>query len=124
MQLVTSKVKADKLFRAFADPTRLRILNLLRPGELCVCDLVRVIGSPQPTISRHLAYLRKVGLVSSRKHGLWMYYTLVPAATDLHEKLIESLACCAVETPAFARDAKRLKKACCDSGTSCESIEP
>jgi len=111
MQLVTSKVKADKLFRAFADPTRLRILNLLRPGELCVCDLVRVIGS-------------KVGLVSSRKHGLWMYYTLVPAATDLHEKLIESLACCAVETPAFARDAKRLKKACCDSGTSCESIEP
>ena len=51
------------MFRAFSDRTRLRLLHLLRGGEGCVCDLVRVLGVPQPKVSRHLAYLRKAGLV-------------------------------------------------------------
>ena len=69
----------DLLFRAFADRTRLRILHMLADGELCVCDIVGVLGVPQPKASRHLAYLRRAGLVTARKEGLWSYYRLAPA---------------------------------------------
>lgn len=67
---------SKKIFRALADETRLRILNLLTGGELCVCDLMRVLDEPQSKISRHLGYLRDAGLVSGRRHGLWMHYKL------------------------------------------------
>src|SRR6185437_2202344 len=66
----------DAMFRAFSDRTRLRILHMLRGGELCVCDIVAVLEVPQPKASRHLAYLRKAGLVQARKEGLWSYYKL------------------------------------------------
>ena len=66
----------DAMFRAVSDRTRLRILNLLRDGELCVCHIVDVLGVPQPTASRHLAYLRRARLVMVRKEGLWSYYRL------------------------------------------------
>lgn len=66
MKFAAPANRVDFLFRAFSDRTRLRILNLLKPGELCVCDLVRVLGHPQPKISRHLAYLRKAGLVTAQ----------------------------------------------------------
>ena len=75
----TSRV--DVMFRAFSDRTRLRILHLLRGGELCVCDLVDVLGVPQPKISRHLAYLRRAGSVVARKDGLWCHYRLARPAT-------------------------------------------
>jgi ArsR family transcriptional regulator len=96
------------MFRAFSDRTRLRILHLLAGGELCVCDLVRVLRVPQPTASRHLAYLRRAGLVLTRREGLWSYYRLAPAATPFHQKLIECLGCCFAEVPELAKDAKRL----------------
>ena len=86
--------KPERLFRALADKTRLRILSLLLPGELCVCDLVEALGCPQPTASRHLAYLRKVGLVSARKEGVWSYYQLTPARTDFEAALRKSIECC------------------------------
>ena len=60
----------DRIFRAFSDRTRLRILNLLSAGELCVCDIVRVLDLPQPKVSRHLAYLRRAGLVSAARRVL------------------------------------------------------
>jgi ArsR family transcriptional regulator, arsenate/arsenite/antimonite-responsive transcriptional repressor len=119
MQLRSVKNDVDVMFRAFSDRTRLRILNLLRPGELCVCDLVRVIGAPQPTISRHLAYLRRARLVIARKDGLWMYYQLAAAKSAFHRKLLECLACCLGNVPELARDAQHLaggvgrKAACC-----------
>ena len=72
MRLKDSKI----VFEALADETRLRILNLLAEGELCVCDLMRVLKEPQSKTSRHLAYLRRSGLVESRRGGLWMYYSL------------------------------------------------
>ena len=106
------------MFRAFSDPTRLRILNLLRAGELCVCDLVRIIRVPQPKISRHLAYLRKSRLVIGRKDGLWMHYKLAPAKTGFHSKLIECVSCCFQEVPELAKDLKQLGK-CCDSNGNC-----
>ena len=61
-----------ELFKAFADPVRLRLLNLLAEGEVCVCHLHEALGLPQSTVSRHLAYLRKRGLVVGRKEGLWV----------------------------------------------------
>ena len=71
--------RVDLTFRAVADPTRLRILNMLRGGERCVCEIVDALRCPQPKASRHLAYLRHAGLVSVRKQGLWAYYKLAPA---------------------------------------------
>jgi ArsR family transcriptional regulator, arsenate/arsenite/antimonite-responsive transcriptional repressor len=60
------KTTVDLMFRAFSDPFRLRILSLIQAGELCVCDLVEILELPQPTISRHLSYLRRAGLVKVR----------------------------------------------------------
>ena len=64
------------VFGALADPTRLRILSLLKDGEVCVCHIHASLGVPQPTASRHLAYLRKSGLVTARRNGIWMHYSL------------------------------------------------
>src|SRR6186997_3140000 len=64
----------EKLFKALGDKTRLRILALLGNNEVCVCHIHDSLGLPQPTISRHLAYLRKSGLVAARRDGVWMHY--------------------------------------------------
>ena len=107
--------RVDVIFRAFSDRTRLRILHMLRPGELCVCHIVDVLGVPQPKASRHLAYLRKAGLVKARKQGQWSYYRLAPARGALHARLLDCLECCLVELPELAQDARRLKQVmgCC-----------
>src|SRR5882724_9825405 len=81
----------EQVFRALADATRVRILHLLREGALCVGDLVSVLGVPQPTASRHLAYLRRSGLVVDERRGQWSFYKLAPARSDFHEKLLETL---------------------------------
>lgn len=111
----TSVNRVDLLFRAFSDRTRLRILHMLRDGELCVCHIVDVLGVPQPKASRHLAYLRKAGLVKARKQGQWSYYQLAPARTAFHQKLLDCLSCCLDDVPELAKDAKRLgiRKGCC-----------
>jgi ArsR family transcriptional regulator, arsenate/arsenite/antimonite-responsive transcriptional repressor len=98
---------ADTVFRAFSDQTRLRILHLLQGGELCVADLVKAIQVPQPTASRHLAYLRRAGLVATRKDGIWIYYTLATAQTPFHRKLLECLAHCFDEVRELKTDATR-----------------
>src|SRR5688572_27641852 len=120
MKFKSSQTPVDRMFRAFSDRTRLRILHLLRGGaELCVCDLVGVIGAPQPKVSRHLAYLRKAGLVRARKQGLWSYYKLAPARDEFHMKLLDCLTCCFGSVPELARDAQALRagkscRPCCD----------
>jgi ArsR family transcriptional regulator, arsenate/arsenite/antimonite-responsive transcriptional repressor len=110
----------NQMFRAFSDRTRLRILSMLRrsqvgQGELCVCEIVGALAVPQPKVSRHLAYLRRAGLVESRREGLWMYYRLAPAQNAFHKKLLDCLACCFDDVPQLARDAKKLKQrpGCC-----------
>ena len=87
----------ELVLRAFAEPTRLRLLVLLAGGETCVCDLVATLELPQPAVSRHLAVLRKAGLVSVRKDGLWCWYTLAAAQSLMHGKLLECLTCCRSE---------------------------
>ena len=116
--LQTSRLPVDRLFRAFSDRTRLRILSLLKDGELCVCDLVSVLRVPQPTASRHLAYLRRAGLVRVRKERSWNYYSLAEPRNSFHAKLLECLGSCFAEVPELGRDGARRAKSkigkCCD----------
>lgn len=81
----------ERMFRALADPTRVRILHLLGEGPLCVGDLVSILRVPQPTASRHLAYLRKSGLVVDERRGQWSFYELAQADSAFHQKLLETL---------------------------------
>lgn len=80
------------LFKACADPVRLRLLNLLAGREVCVCHLHDALELPQPTVSRHLAYLRRAGLVVGRKEGLWVHYSLAKPSGELHRAVLKSLA--------------------------------
>jgi ArsR family transcriptional regulator len=84
----------DALFRGFADPTRLRILNALAAGELCVGDIVDVLGVPQPAVSRHLAYLRRSGLVEATRDWNVARYRLAEAGHPVHERLIDCVRSC------------------------------
>ena len=103
-----------ELFKAFADPVRLRLLNLLSGGEVCVCYLHQALDLPQSTVSRHLAYLRKRGLVMGRKEGLWVHYRLARPADALHRHLIGSLAACSSRSETMEQDRQRLdRRSCC-----------
>lgn len=103
----------ESLLRALSERVRLRILNLIGDSELCVCFFVEALDLPQPTISRHLAYLRREGVVSARREGLWMHYRIVvPADSNVAAVLRSTLVWCAQE-PEMQRDRRRLAKACC-----------
>lgn len=116
--LQTSRLPVDRLFRAFSDRTRLRILHLLKGEELCVCDLVSILRVPQPTASRHLGYLRRAGLVRVRKERSWNYYSLAEPRNSFHAKLLECLGTCFSEVPELGRDMARRARTgvgkCCD----------
>lgn len=99
-----------KIYECLCDRTRLRVLNVLAQGPLCVCHFQEVLREPQVKISKHLAYLRARGLVEVERDGNWMIYEL--PAKPSHE-LTANLAClqdCAKESPVFQRDLARLKK--------------
>lgn len=106
-------VPLDQFFRALADPTRLRLIHLMSEQEICVCYFIEVIGAPQPKISRHLAYLRRAGLVAARREGKWMHYRLtVPC--DPHASAILKTTLNALKKSAeMQRDCERLNRACC-----------
>jgi len=101
------------LFQALGDPTRLRLLNLLAAGEICVCYFIDVLDDPQPKISRHLAYLRRAGLASARRDGKWMHYSLArpssPAAARVLDATLDELA----NDKQMQRDRAQLERACC-----------
>ena len=84
----------DQLFKGFADPTRIRILSLLAAGELCVCDIVAILGLPQPTVSRHLAYLRRMGLVEATREWKFAHYRLAEPDHDVHRNLLSCVRTC------------------------------
>ena len=114
MSTATSPTDVDTVFRAFADPTRLRILNLLKQrDEICVCDLMSVLDLPQAKVSRHLATLRKAGLVDTRREGPWIHYRLTAADTPFHTKMLECLGCCGAEVPELQDDCTALAKTTC-----------
>lgn len=109
----------DKTFKAFADPTRLRILHLLTRGELCVCDVMNIIQAPQAKVSRHLAYLRGAGLVRTRKMGLWVYYALAADGGKFTQGLLNCLRDCFREVPALKADLKALAGRKCRKADCC-----
>lgn len=87
-------LQSNRLFKAFADPTRLRILNLLRVRQLCVCELIAALKLPQSTVSRHLAYLKRAGLVESREEGARANYRLARPKGKLHQALLGCVGTC------------------------------
>jgi ArsR family transcriptional regulator len=99
-----------RLYAALADSTRLRILSLLRDGEVCVCHIHAGLDLPQPTVSRHLAYLRKSGLVDARRDGIWMHYRLRPAANPVMASVIETAMHAVTHSTAPGRDGARLRR--------------
>lgn len=99
--------RANAIFRAFADETRLRILHLLKRREMCVGDVVNILELPQPTISRHLSYLRHADLVETRKEGLWRFYRLAPIDNPLTERLFGCLGGCFTGIPQLQEDSDR-----------------
>ncbi len=102
---------AAGLFKALAEPVRLRLLNLLTSDEeVCVCHLHETLDLPQPTVSRHLAALRKSGLVFGRKEGLWVYYRLARPKSKLHAALLVCLRVAEADSELLRRDRKVFSK--------------
>lgn len=100
----------ESLFKALADDTRLRILALLQAGEICVCDIHGSLGLSQPTVSRHLAYLRKSGLVQGRKDGLWVHYRIAPLPDPVMQTVMDAVNHALGHVEAGEKDRKRLFK--------------
>jgi ArsR family transcriptional regulator len=101
------------LFAALADRTRLRLLNLMDGREVCVCYFVEILGQSQPKISRHLAYLRRAGIVAARREGKWMHYKIVaPAHAGAASVLRETLLALRQDAE-MQRDLVLLNRACC-----------
>jgi ArsR family transcriptional regulator len=103
----------DLLFRALADPTRLRLLNLIADHEICVCYFVEILRISQPKVSRHLAYLRHAGIVASRREGKWMHYRLVAPKDEAAASILRETLRHLKEKPEMRRDISRLSSACC-----------
>ena len=100
----------ETLFSGFADPTRLRILNLLAAGELCVCDLVDILELPQPLVSRHLAYLRRTGLVDVTRESKYAHYRLAEPAHPVHRNLVNCVRSCFTGIKSLDRERARAVK--------------
>jgi len=103
----------DILFRALADTTRLRLLNLIADREICVCYFVEILKMSQPKISRHLAYLRKAGIVAARREGKWMHYRLTIPEDEVAARILCEALRHLRERPEMKRDVARLSTACC-----------
>ena len=111
---MTAKYKQmELLFKALADRTLLRLLNLMGTDEVCVCYFVEVLGTNQPKISRHLAYLRRAGVVAARRDGKWMHYRVV-APSDAHAaRVFEEVRAWISDDREMQQDRARLARLCC-----------
>src|SRR5262245_63037977 len=96
----------EEVFKALADKTRLRILALLGNNEVCVCHIHDSLGLPQPTVSRHLAYLRKTGLVVTRRDGVWMHYQMSRTLNPVIQGLVAAAVDALQKLPAATQDRK------------------
>ena len=116
MPAKTKSFPLDLLFRALADPTRLRLLNLIADKEICVCYFVGILGLSQPKISRHLAYLRRAGIVTARRQGRWMHYRLVRPRDAAASSILQETLAHLRQRPDMQRDLTRLTATCCEPG--------
>ena len=111
--MATRAYDKEAFFKALADRTRLRLLNLMRDDEVCVCFFVEILKTNQPKISRHLAYMRRAGIVAARRDGNWMHYRIEePADAEAVQVLRNTLAWLANDAE-MQRDRDRLERVCC-----------
>lgn len=103
----------ELLFKALADRTRLRLINLIGEDEVCVCFFVEVLNTNQPKISRHLAYLRKAGVVSARRDGKWIHYRIVEPPDEHAANIFREVRTWLKNDPDMQNDRARLAQICC-----------
>jgi ArsR family transcriptional regulator len=103
----------ELLFKALADRTRLRLLNLMGTDEVCVCFFVEVLRTNQPKISRHLAYLRRAGVVTARREGKWMHYRIVAPPDARAARVFAEVRAWLAEEGEMQQDRARLRSVCC-----------
>jgi ArsR family transcriptional regulator len=106
-------VPMASLFAALADTTRLRLLNLMAGREVCVCYFVEILRQGQPKISRHLAYLRKAGIVIARRDGKWMHYRISPPNDDAASSILDATIASFRNDKQMQADLAKLDRACC-----------
>jgi ArsR family transcriptional regulator len=100
----------EDVFKALADKTRLRILALLGNNEVCVCHIHDTLGVPQPTVSRHLAYLRKAGLVAVRRDGVWMHYQITRSLDPVVQGVLDAAVDALTSVPTTTADRKQFQR--------------
>jgi ArsR family transcriptional regulator, arsenate/arsenite/antimonite-responsive transcriptional repressor len=110
----TAKFDLVTLFAALADPTRLRLLNLMSGREVCVCYFVEILKQGQPKISRHLAYLRRAGIVEARRDGKWMHYRIERPEDTRAASILDATLQSFNADKDMQTDLARLDKACCE----------
>ena len=103
----------ELFFKSLADRTRLRLLNLMRADEVCVCFFVEILKTNQPKISRHLAYLRRAGIVGARREGSWMHYRIVEPSDADAARVLKNVMSWLASDQEMQRDRDRLVKVCC-----------
>lgn len=99
--------RLEMFFKALADGTRLRLINLMQDEEICVCSCVEVLNANQPKISRHLAYLKRAGLVAARRDGKWTHYRLVEPVDPYAAKILHELRDSLAQNPEMQDDKAR-----------------
>jgi ArsR family transcriptional regulator, arsenate/arsenite/antimonite-responsive transcriptional repressor len=103
----------ELFFRALADGTRLRIINLIGDQEVCVCFFVEILKTNQPKISRHLAYLRRAGIVAARREGVWMHYRVAKPQDENAAQVLSAVREWLAKDTSMQQDRLRLQKICC-----------
>ena len=107
-----------RIYECLCDETRLRIIQLLTRGPLCVCHLQSVLGIPQARVSQHLSYLRERGMVESRREGTWMIYSLPEKPSAELSRHLACLQDCSVSDKRFREDLKKLQSVSGDCGAA------
>lgn len=108
-----SGVPVEKLLRALSNRTRVRLMNLLSDQEVCVCYLVETLKMSQPKVSRHLAYLRRAGLVAARRQGKWMHYRMALPENPAAARLVQDIEALFAGDLQMQQDRSRFTRACC-----------
>jgi ArsR family transcriptional regulator len=113
MSRAIRKFDLEKFFVALSDRNRLRLINLMGEDEVCVCFFVEILKMPQPRVSRHLAYLRRAGIVATRRDGKWMHYRIVPPSDEHAARILQEVREYLATDREMQQDRARLVKVCC-----------
>src|SRR5437588_12957239 len=111
--MTKQRYNLEDLFKALADRTRLRLINLIGESEVCVCFLTEILKTSQPKISRHLAYLRRARIVTARREGKWMHYRLIDPPDEHAARIFREVRASLAEHPELQADRAKLLQVCC-----------